>query len=265
MAQRMAHTPERQEGGTALAGEASAAVERREANIAELLSSLRDIAPDARIEPFEGPHRFCTNAACMCQSVVVLGEHTFRPGHFSLDAPRFDAAGIARKIAASPCTCCKEARRLARRAAPGVGGTPHELCPAPAIDACGDMRPVQPGRDAAAPRQCHSCGSTAHLAKACPLGRTLRREHQFLACGPDCFVRRFVVPLHRARANFAAGQPADRPLDLVPGRVDVATRLVSAALISSQRLRHNTQLLLPFLGDEDSACTMEVRLSTRLT
>ena len=59
----------------------------------------------------------------------------------------------------------------------------------------------------------------------------------------DPSTRRFVVPLHRARTDFDAdGDPRE-------GRIDLAARLVTASLVASQRLRHNSQMWLPFLGD----------------
>ena len=55
-------------------------------------------------------------------------------------------------------------------------------------------------------RHCNFCGSTTHLMRGCTMGSSLAREHQFLRCATalpmPCFVRRFVVPLHRARADF---------------------------------------------------------------
>ena len=55
-------------------------------------------------------------------------------------------------------------------------------------------------------RHCNFCGSTKHLMRGCTMGSSLAREHQFLRCATalpmPCFVRRFVVPLHRARADF---------------------------------------------------------------
>ena len=72
------------------------------------------------------------------------------------------------------------------------------------------------------------------------MGSSLAREQQFLRCGTTlplpCFVRRFVVPLHRARADFALD-------DLREGRIDLAARylanpsakpLASPALASPQ-------------------------------
>ena len=79
-------------------------------------------------------------------------------------------------------------------------------------------------------RHCNFCGSTDHLMRGCTFGSSLAREQQFLLCAPQCFVRRFVVPLHRARADFALD-------DLRKGRIDLAARLVVAALVCSQRLR----------------------------
>ena len=76
-------------------------------------------------------------------------------------------------------------------------------------------------------RHCNFCGSTAHLMRGCTFGSSLAREQQFLRCDKcpgaptsQCFVRRFVVPLHRARADFALD-------DLREGRIDLAARLVA--------------------------------------
>ena len=76
-------------------------------------------------------------------------------------------------------------------------------------------------------RHCNFCGSTAHLMRGCSFGSSLAREQQFLRCDKcpgaptsQCFVRRFVVPLHRARADFALD-------DLREGRIDLAARLVA--------------------------------------
>ena len=79
--------------------------------------------------------------------------------------------------------------------------------------------------------------------RRCTLGSTTARSHQFLECGPSCFVRRFVVPLHQSRTDFELQ-------NLCKGRVDVAARLIAATLVCSQRIRHNTELWLPFLGDD---------------
>ena len=119
-------------------------------------------------------------------------------------------------------------------------------------------------------RHCNFCGSTAHLMRGCTFGSSLAREQQFLRCDKcpgaptsQCFVRRFVVPLHRARADFALD-------DLREGRIDLAARLVVAALVCSQRLRHNAQLWLPLyatqawnprLADPRQVCYSHVRAS----
>jgi hypothetical protein len=80
--------------------------------------------------------------------------------------------------------------------------------------------------------------------RACTLGASLCRESQFLRCAPQCFIRRFIVPLHRARSDFQLD-------DLREGRIDLAARLVTSTLVCSQRLRHNAQLWLPLLGDDE--------------
>lgn len=113
----------------------------------------------------------------------------------------------------------------------------HDACPAPAF------YPTEPPRTAKVVRHCNYCGSTKHLMRSCTFGSSLRRDMQFLFCAPHCFARRFVVPLHRARTDFTLD-------DLRNGRIDLAAQLVCSALICSQRLRHNAQLWLPFLGDE---------------
>ena len=87
--------------------------------------------------------------------------------------------------------------------------------------------PVQPEPLKRRPKEvkhCNYCGSTSHLMRECTFDSSLRRESQFLTCAPGCFVRRFVVPLHRARADFALD-------DLREGRIDLAARLVGAALV----------------------------------
>jgi tRNA pseudouridine-54 N-methylase len=92
------------------------------------------------------------------------------------------------------------------------------------------------------PQHCHYCGSLEHFVRNCTFGATLERNNQFLLCSPQCFTRRFIVPLHRARTDFDLS-------NIREGRIDLASRLVTAALVCSQRLRHNAELWLPFLGD----------------
>ncbi|KAK3268277.1 hypothetical protein CYMTET_23210 [Cymbomonas tetramitiformis] len=111
-------------------------------------------------------------------------------------------------------------------------------------------------------RTCHSCGLSGHLTRDCPeticgycgkKGHISRRcthggseSEQFLLCtaarggrGPcECFVRRFIVPLHCAHPHFQVGAPAET------GRMDVGCRCVTAALFRSQSFRYNTDLRL---------------------
>mmetsp|Transcript_82689 Transcript_82689/g.242615 ORF Transcript_82689/g.242615 Transcript_82689/m.242615 type:complete len:297 (+) Transcript_82689:38-928(+) len=61
-----------------------------------------------------------------------------------------------------------------------------------------------------------------------------------LCVATGCFSRRFVVPLHRVPPSGEFDLD-----DLVRGRVDVACRVISAALFLSRDLRHNVELLLP--------------------
>ena len=71
------------------------------------------------------------------------------------------------------------------------------------------------------PRACCTHRVPWHHRRGCTMGSSLAREQQFLRCGTTlplpCFVRRFVVPLHRARADFALD-------DLREGRIDLAAR-----------------------------------------
>ena len=96
---------------------------------------------------------------------------------------------------------------------------------------------------------CFYCGGAGHLSRDCTFGSSTSRADSLLTCSPDCFVRRFVVPLHRARMDFDVN-------DLTTGRIDLAARLICASLVSSQRLRHNTQLWMPFLGDDEPTSTV---------
>jgi tRNA pseudouridine-54 N-methylase len=58
-----------------------------------------------------------------------------------------------------------------------------------------------------------------------------------------CFIRRFVVPLRQASADFDLD-------DLHDGRIDVGCRCLVAALFRSQSLRHNTEVRLCLLGEK---------------
>ena len=58
-----------------------------------------------------------------------------------------------------------------------------------------------------------------------PAGSTTLRADQFLTCSPECFVRRFVIPLHRAKADF---MPEG---DLRIGRIDVAVHSPGGARV----------------------------------
>jgi tRNA pseudouridine-54 N-methylase len=116
----------------------------------------------------------------------------------------------------------------------------YDVCPPPAQHSS-EPKPAKAIVEAA-PQHCHYCGSLAHFVRDCKFGATLERSDQFLLCSPQCFARRFIVPLHRARTDFDLQ-------NLREGRIDLASRLVTAAMVCSQRLRHNAELWLPFLGD----------------
>ena len=215
-----------------------------DAELDRLLLALRKLDASARLEPHEGPPRHCTTERCLCRSDAVLNGHIIPFGHASLAKP-IDVEKLCARAAATPCACCKRERRLARRSAtwPRDNG-----CPAPSLEVCTEVAdaPAAAAKGRTAPkeqRHCHYCGSTKHLMRGCTLGSSTHRSQQFLHCAPGCFVRRFVVPLHHARTNFELD-------DLCEGRVDLAARLIAAALVCSQRLRHNTEIWLPFLGDK---------------
>ena len=182
-----------------------------------ILKALQVHDAAARIERKADAPRHCTTAACLCGREAVVDGHRYAFGHCDLARGDVDANRVAERIRAAACSCCKAARKAAKRAA------------------------------AAPPRRCHGCGATDHVARDCSMGRTASRRDSFLRCGEGCFPRRFVVPLHRATADF------DADGDLRPGRVDVAARLLTATLVASQRVRHNAQLWLPFLGGEAPA------------
>lgn len=180
---------------------------------AALLSCLQRLDADAHYEPVAQP-RHCTNSACLCGHFVVLNGHRINAGHVRLDGEALDVSKVCARLASTPCCCCKHSKP--RKSVDRGGGSRH----------------------------CHYCGSTAHLRRDCSFGESLERSQQFLRCDTGgCFVRRIVVPLHRARTDFSLD-------DLLLGRVDVAARLMTSALVCSQRLRHNTELWLSFLGDD---------------
>ena len=109
--------------------------------------------------------------------------------------------------------------------------------------------------------RCHYCGRQGHIAKACPMGQSGCKHpaQLFVFCDklhdvsqpPDhtsssaslappsqdsgenseCFVRRFVVPLSRARPDFALS-------DLVDGRLDVACRYAGYGIVLFPLLIH---------------------------
>lgn len=145
-------------------------------------------------------------------------------------------------VAARRVTCA--IARLLMAAWPQSGA-----CPTPSFEACaGSSLPADRRQERSARRQairldrrCHYCGSAAHLIKSCTLGSSTHRSQQFLFCSEQCFARRYVVPLHHARTDF-------RLDSLREGRVDLAAACMQATLVCSQRLRHNAEIWLPFLG-----------------
>ena len=192
-----------------------------ESTESRLVRLLQSVDPSARLDPRQS-ERYCTTARCLCKFEVWLSGHRIMLGHAALDDSNLDIDALYKRIAATPCACCKAARRAAKR----------EESQAPET------------------RTCLYCGATGHIRRACTLGSTSRRSDQFLSCSAQCFARRFVVPLHRASLDFA-------PDDLRAGRIDVAARCITAAIVGSQRLRHNSQLWLPFLGGgEEHAATL---------
>ena len=212
--------------------------------LASLEHALQAIDASATFVVREGAGRHCTNASCLCNQVVLFRDHQYHLGHVALPetvpAAR-EAAVLAERvrvrIEASSCLCCKQARATAKRQA----AVAHRVCQS--CQQTGHLPRHCPKR------RCHYCGSQGHSQRECRFGLGARREDQFLRCSPQCFVRRFVVPLHRAHVDFDA-------TNLRGGRVDLACRLLTAALIASQRLRHNTQLWLPFLGDSERPQTL---------
>ena len=170
-------------------------------------------------------------------------------GHVSLDE-HLDAKALSDRIANTPCSCCK-AKRAAEKKKQAAANKPSST----AVRFCFTCQ--QPGHLVVnCPlSHCHSCGRSGHLARVCTFGQSgsITRDDQFLTCSSSgsCFIRRFIVPLHRARKDF---DPTTD--DLTVGRIDVACRLVASSLIASQRLRHNTQIYLPFLGEEEKPTTL---------
>ena len=171
--------------------------------------------PSVRIEDRKGAPRFCTNTHCLCRLVVILNDHRIVMGHLSLDGT-IDVENASLKIIGTPCQCCKLTRTQTKQ---------------------------HPSRIIT----CHYCGREGHVRRECTFGSTLDRSDQFLRCSEPCFIRRFIVPLHRASSTFD-------PDVLCDGRVDVAARVLAASLLSSQRIRHNSEVWMPFLGDEYAKC-----------
>ena len=181
--------------------------------LSALLRALRAHDASARLVDRNGTTaRYCTNERCLCSSNVIFHGHTIVTGHVALDE-KLDVAKSCARIASTPCSCCKALRAQAKRLA-----------------------------TTATLKTCYSCGRAGHVRRDCTFGSTLERSQRFLQCSERCFVRRFVVPLHRASSEF-------RLDDLRDGRVDLAARVVASALVSSQRTRHNSEVYLPFLGD----------------
>jgi len=157
---------------------------------AALLRQLRvhDAAASLTAHAHPGA-RFCSNAHCLCAAEVTVGGHVISVGHGRLD-DTLDVCKVTERILRTPCRCCARDRALARRVAKGearvcytCGSTGH------LVRQCPQTR-------------CNFCGERGHLAAACSFGGSTAREDQFLRCGPACFVRRFVVPLHRASLDF---------------------------------------------------------------
>ncbi|CAE8691094.1 unnamed protein product [Polarella glacialis] len=104
---------------------------------------------------------------------------------------------------------------------------------------------------------CHFCGCCGHLARLCTFGSSLSQLDQFMFCSRavsppdgavdsvDCFVRRFIIPLHAASPDFD-------PEHLTEGRVDVGCQCVTAALFRSESYRRNTEIRLTFCNSAQS-------------
>ena len=101
---------------------------------------------------------WCTSASCLCRADVLLrGHRVSAGGHLDLDAAGLDTDAIADRIAATPCSCCKVARKKASR----------QQARAAAAAASGALPPAV---------HCHGCGSTAHLERECSLGKTWQQS-----------------------------------------------------------------------------------------
>ena len=197
-------------------------------DVTPLLEALRSIDAGAALVPNETP-RYCNGlVACLCGHHAVLHGHRINIGHASLD--KLGAATVCARIAATKCSCCRGLRKVSK----------HKQNEKRECFTCGASGHLV--RDCPQSR-CSYCGGLGHLARDCTFGTGTSRSQSFMPCGDGCFVRRLVVPLHRARTDFGA---TDDPRE---GRIDLAARLVTASLVASQRLRHNTQLWLPFLGN----------------
>ena len=203
----------------------------------DLLDELRRLDIAAQLVPVDANagKRYCTTARCLCGYEALLHGHRVSIGHASLAS--LDASKVCARIASTACSCCKGIRARAKR----QSQLQERVC-----YTCGEAGHLV--RDCPN-SHCSYCGALGHLARDCKWGSDssdLRRSQLFLTCdaGVQCFIRRVVVPLHSARADFHLDQ-------LREGRIDLAARLVCATLMASQRLRHNAQLWLPFLGEPE--------------